>query len=47
MGAPPAWLVFEPEVTEGNRDLRAGTEIMVLTSNHSLGAVLSRSRSGA
>ena len=31
LGAPPAWLVFEPEVTEGIRDLRAGTEIMVLT----------------
>ena len=30
-GAPPAWLVFEPEVTEGIRDLRAGTEIIVLT----------------
>jgi hypothetical protein len=31
LGAPPAWLLFEPEVTEGIRDLRAGTEIMVLT----------------
>jgi tRNA (Thr-GGU) A37 N-methylase len=31
LGAPPAWLVFESEVTEGIRDLRAGTEIMVLT----------------
>jgi tRNA-Thr(GGU) m(6)t(6)A37 methyltransferase TsaA len=30
-GAPPAWIVFEPEVTEGIRDLRAGTEIIVLT----------------
>jgi tRNA-Thr(GGU) m(6)t(6)A37 methyltransferase TsaA len=30
-GAPPAWLVFEAEVTEGIRDLRAGTEIIVLT----------------
>jgi hypothetical protein len=31
LGAPPTWLLFEPEVTEGIRDLRAGTEIMVLT----------------
>jgi tRNA-Thr(GGU) m(6)t(6)A37 methyltransferase TsaA len=30
-GAPPAWLVFAAEVTEGIRDLRAGTEIIVLT----------------
>jgi tRNA-Thr(GGU) m(6)t(6)A37 methyltransferase TsaA len=30
-GAPPAWLVFEPRVAEGIRDLRAGTEILVLT----------------
>jgi hypothetical protein len=22
-GAPPAWIVFEPEVTEGIRDLRS------------------------
>ena len=32
-GAPPAWLAFEPAVTEGIRDLRAGTEIMVLTGS--------------
>jgi tRNA-Thr(GGU) m(6)t(6)A37 methyltransferase TsaA len=31
LGAPPAWLVFEPEVTEGIRDLRAGTDVIVLT----------------
>lgn len=30
-GAPPAWIVFEPEVGEGIRDLRAGTEVLVLT----------------
>ena len=30
-GAPDAWLVFEPRVAEGIRDLGAGTEILVLT----------------
>jgi tRNA-Thr(GGU) m(6)t(6)A37 methyltransferase TsaA len=30
-GAPPAWLTFETHVTEGIRDLRAGTDIIVLT----------------
>jgi tRNA-Thr(GGU) m(6)t(6)A37 methyltransferase TsaA len=30
-GAPPAWLVFEPEVGEGIRDLRVGDRIMVLS----------------
>ena len=30
-GAPPAWLVFEAEVAEAIRDLRPGTEIIVLT----------------
>jgi tRNA-Thr(GGU) m(6)t(6)A37 methyltransferase TsaA len=30
-GAPDAWLVFEPRVAEGIRDLDAGTEILVLT----------------
>ncbi|MGW1489819.1 tRNA (N6-threonylcarbamoyladenosine(37)-N6)-methyltransferase TrmO [Streptomyces sp. NPDC002402] len=30
-GAPEAWLVFEPGVSEGLRDLRAGEEVMVLT----------------
>jgi tRNA-Thr(GGU) m(6)t(6)A37 methyltransferase TsaA len=30
-GAPDAWLVFQPEVAEGIRDLAAGTEIIVLT----------------
>lgn len=30
-GAPEAWLVFEPEVSEGIRDLVVGNEIFVLT----------------
>jgi tRNA-Thr(GGU) m(6)t(6)A37 methyltransferase TsaA len=30
-GAPDAWLVIEPEVAEGARDLAAGSEIIVLT----------------
>jgi tRNA-Thr(GGU) m(6)t(6)A37 methyltransferase TsaA len=30
-GAPPAWIVFEPGVAEGIRDLRPGTEVLVLT----------------
>ena len=30
-GAPPAWIAFEPEVSAGIRDLRVGTEVMVLT----------------
>ena len=30
-GAPDAWLVFDPSVTEGTRDLRVGTEMLVLT----------------
>jgi tRNA-Thr(GGU) m(6)t(6)A37 methyltransferase TsaA len=30
-GAPEAWLVFGPEVTEGLRDLRSGDEVIVLT----------------
>lgn len=30
-GAPPAWLAFEPRVAEAIRDLRPGTEIIVLT----------------
>jgi tRNA-Thr(GGU) m(6)t(6)A37 methyltransferase TsaA len=30
-GAPDAWLVFEPSVSEGLRDLRAGAEVIVLT----------------
>jgi tRNA-Thr(GGU) m(6)t(6)A37 methyltransferase TsaA len=30
-GAPEAWLVFGPEVTEGLRDLRPGDEVIVLT----------------
>ena len=31
LGAPPAWLIFEPEVTQGIRDLQVGTEVIVLT----------------
>ena len=30
-GAPEAWLVFHDAVSEGLRELRAGTEILVLT----------------
>jgi tRNA-Thr(GGU) m(6)t(6)A37 methyltransferase TsaA len=30
-GAPPAWIVFEPAVGEAIRDLRPGTEVLVLT----------------
>src|SRR5258706_6768501 len=30
-GAPDAWLVIEPGVAEGARDLVAGSEIIVLT----------------
>ncbi len=30
-GAPDAWLVFDPHASAGLRDLRAGTEIIVLT----------------
>ncbi len=30
-GSPEAWLVFEPDVGEGIRDLEVGTEILVLT----------------
>jgi tRNA-Thr(GGU) m(6)t(6)A37 methyltransferase TsaA len=30
-GSPDAWLVFDPLVSEGIRDLQAGTEVIVLT----------------
>lgn len=30
-GSPDAWLVFDPDVREGIRDLEVGTEIIVLT----------------
>ncbi len=30
-GAPPAWLVFEPEVLEGLRSLGPGDEIVLVT----------------
>lgn len=30
-GAPEAWLVFEPDVRPGLRDLRSGTDVLVLT----------------
>ena len=33
-GAPQAWLVFHPDMTEGIRDLAVGAEIFVLTWLH-------------
>src|SRR5256885_1505246 len=33
-GAPEAWLVFDPEVAEGIRDLTAGAEVFVMTWLH-------------
>lgn len=30
-GAPEAWLVFDPAVREGLRDLRAGGDVLLLT----------------
>jgi len=30
-GSPDAWLVFERDVSEGLRDLRPGTDVIVLT----------------
>jgi tRNA-Thr(GGU) m(6)t(6)A37 methyltransferase TsaA len=33
-GAPDAWLVFNPEVAEGIRDLAVGAEVFVLTWLH-------------
>jgi tRNA-Thr(GGU) m(6)t(6)A37 methyltransferase TsaA len=30
-GAPAAWLVFDPAVSDGMRDIEPGTEILVLT----------------
>ena len=33
-GAPEAWLVFDPEVAAGIRDLHPGAEIFVLTWLH-------------
>jgi tRNA-Thr(GGU) m(6)t(6)A37 methyltransferase TsaA len=30
-GGPEAWLVFEPEVVEGLRNLRPGDEVLLLT----------------
>ncbi|MCC9307423.1 tRNA (N6-threonylcarbamoyladenosine(37)-N6)-methyltransferase TrmO [Kitasatospora sp. RB6PN24] len=33
-GAPPAWLVFEPEVERGLRELTVGAELLVLTWLH-------------
>lgn len=30
-GAPEAWLVFEPGVRDGLRDIRPGTDVLVLT----------------
>jgi tRNA-Thr(GGU) m(6)t(6)A37 methyltransferase TsaA len=33
-GGPQAWLVFNPDVAEGIRDLAAGAEVFVLTWLH-------------
>jgi tRNA-Thr(GGU) m(6)t(6)A37 methyltransferase TsaA len=33
-GAPDAWIVFDEDVREGLRDLRAGDEVFVLTWLH-------------
>ncbi len=33
-GAPEAWLVFDPDVAEGIRDLAVGAEVFVLTWLH-------------
>lgn len=33
-GAPQAWLVFEPDVADGMRDLAVGDEVYVLTWLH-------------
>lgn len=33
-GAPDAWLVFDPEVADGIRDLTVGADILVLTWLH-------------
>jgi tRNA-Thr(GGU) m(6)t(6)A37 methyltransferase TsaA len=33
-GAPDAWLVFDPDVAEGLRDLAVGAEVFVLTWLH-------------
>jgi len=30
-GAPPAWLVFEPDMVEGLRNLRPGDQVILLT----------------
>ena len=30
-GAPPAWLVFEPNIAEAIQDLRAGDHVLVLS----------------
>jgi tRNA-Thr(GGU) m(6)t(6)A37 methyltransferase TsaA len=30
-GAPDAWLVFEPAIAEGIRDITAGADVLVLT----------------
>lgn len=33
-GAPDAWLVFDPDLAEGIRDLRVGSDIFVVTWLH-------------
>jgi len=30
-GSPDAWLVFEPDVLDGIRDLQVGSDVIVLT----------------
>jgi tRNA-Thr(GGU) m(6)t(6)A37 methyltransferase TsaA len=34
LGAPDAWIVIEPSVQEGIRDLQVGSEVLVLTWLH-------------
>ena len=33
-GAPDAWMVFDPDVAEGIRDLRVGADVFVVTWLH-------------
>ena len=46
-GAPAAWLVFDPQVADGLRDLAPGTEIIVLTwlARADRGVLVTRPRS--
>jgi tRNA (Thr-GGU) A37 N-methylase len=38
-GAPSAWLVFEPRVADGLRDILPGAEVIVLTWLHRVGVL--------